>query len=49
MSWTHQDGLSLQVQSRAQARTGKYTTKLADESQMWGFTNRRAVKLFLTD
>jgi hypothetical protein len=48
----HQEGLSLQVQLRTQARIGKNATKLADEcvsSRMWGFTNRRVVKLFLTD
>jgi hypothetical protein len=30
-SWPHQEGLSLQVQSRTQARTGKNATKLANE------------------
>jgi hypothetical protein len=31
MSWPHQEGLSLQVQSRTQARTGKNATKHANE------------------
>jgi hypothetical protein len=31
MSWPHQEGLSLQVQLRIQARIGKNATKRADE------------------
>jgi hypothetical protein len=31
MSWPHQEGLSLQVQPRTQARTRKNSTKLVDE------------------
>jgi hypothetical protein len=31
MSWPHQEVLSLQVELRTQARTGKNATKLADE------------------
>jgi hypothetical protein len=30
-SWPHQDGLSLQMQPRTQARIGKNATKLTDE------------------
>jgi hypothetical protein len=42
----------IQMQLRTQARTRKNATKIADEcigSRMWGFTNRRVVKLLLTD
>jgi hypothetical protein len=42
MSWPHQEGLSLQVQLRTQARIGKNAIKLVDKcisSRMWGFTN----------
>jgi hypothetical protein len=31
MSWPHQEGLSLQVQPRTQARTRKNATELANE------------------
>jgi hypothetical protein len=31
MSWPRQEGLSLQVQPRIQARIGKNATKLTDE------------------
>jgi hypothetical protein len=31
MSWTHQEGLSLQAQSRTKVRTGRIVTKLVDE------------------